>query len=171
MSKPSKIESMFMPAFMKLELFSEFARQIKFKETPHTLVNFYMELMRSPDSNDERQAAATFLVFMRGRSWVEVLEMLSRYVDAEEMKEFREPHAEKFFMDVVLIAQQQVQDYLEQFMEQRKNAPKQVLNPDDYPKPPPAPGEERQELINDIVHQVINEIKKLMDEGEDWKKT
>jgi hypothetical protein len=171
MSKPSKVEALFMPTFLEMDLLTEFARQIRFKETPHLFVNFYMELLRSPTLDAERQAATTFLVFVRGRSWPEVLELFSRHAGPEEMKALQEPHAEKFFTEFALMAQQQVQDYWEQFMEQRKNAPKQELNPDDFPEPLPPPGERRQALVNDVVGEVVREIKKLMDEGEDWKKT
>lgn len=169
MSKPSKVEALFMPVFLEMDMLIELGRQIRFKETPYTFVTFFLELMRSQVDAD-RQAATAFLTYMRGRSWPEALEMLSRYAGPEEMKDFREPNAEKFFTDFMLIAQQQVQDYLEQFMEQRKNTPPKAMNPGDYPALVSASGDERAALVNEIVQTVVGEIKKFMDAGEDWKK-
>lgn len=113
----SQTTKMFAPAMRKTGFFSEWARYIDTESTPSLLANLVLEHMRDGDNGEIRKAASFFSVFIKTRSWADVLSDLRDEIPAKEFESLEKPFAKEFYDGMRHLILTQVEAYWREFEE------------------------------------------------------
>jgi hypothetical protein len=162
----------------EMGFFEEWARSLGAKLEPAVLVMYAVEALRSEDDG-KREAFSAFVTFIHSRSWSEVFNELTGELGAGEAKTLSRmaiSGAEPFFLKFRTLLVGQVEDYWRQVAASQKQDAIEVLSALER-----APLDKLEEKIRNMIEArlgslnhkimegVIEELRKRLEEGEDWK--
>lgn len=113
------IQDMVDKPFFK-QVLKEWSFHVSKGEDPTTFANMYLEWMRDPMDHEGRKACSMFANFMKPRDWADMLKILGPKLDKETIAVFKSPEAEAFYDGFRAMVVEQIRDYWEQFLAQRK---------------------------------------------------
>lgn len=103
------------------QIIKEWALHVNRGNHPGTFANTFMEWMRDPNDAEGRKATGLFVHFMSAREWKEVLAIIGPKLDAATLAIFRSKAAEDYYEGFKAMVCEQVRDYWEQFLANRKS--------------------------------------------------
>jgi hypothetical protein len=102
------------------KVLKEWALHVKKEEDPTTFANMYLEWMRDPMDHEGRKACSVFANIMKVRDWPDMMKIIRPKLDPEVAKIFESKYAEEFYNGFRAMVVEQIRDYWEQFLAQRK---------------------------------------------------
>lgn len=113
------IQDMLDKPFFK-QVIKEWCLHVKRGEEPSSFANMYMEWMRDPVDHEGRKATTMFANFIKPRDWTDMLKIMGPKLDADTLAVFRSEAASDYYEAFRAMVVEQIRDYWEQFMANRK---------------------------------------------------
>jgi hypothetical protein len=169
----SAITNLFSKELKKTGFFEEWARYVITEASAESLAGFFLEGMR--DENSEKRSAFTACaMFMKTRTWSDAYLDLRDSFSADEFEILSDPYAEKFYLRLKTVVLKSVEEYYEQFLDAKSKEVVEAFKDVPFEK-----FEEKLSLLivrevaaqmEVLRNQIIQDIKKFMEEGGDsWK--
>lgn len=170
------ITQLFAPALRAACFFKERARLIRAKASADVLAVAILEGLRNERDDAMRMAYAHLAMFMKSRNWKESRSELEEHFEEADRAILYGPHAGDVHDRVKAIVAGQLEEYYEQFIDEQNKKRKDlrtVMEGDPYLKVEARIGDmidARLTVSMEILKErIVDELKKHMGEGEDWK--
>ena len=102
------------------QVLKEWSLHVKTHQDPTTFANMYLEWMRDPLDHEGRKACSMFANFMKPREWPDMMKILKPKLEKDVVAVFETQEAEEFYDGFRAMVVEQIRDYWEQFLAQRK---------------------------------------------------
>lgn len=169
----STMTDLFLADLGKAGFFEEWARFVRTKAPAAALAAFALEGMRDAEDGRKRQAFTAFAAFMRTRTWAEALSELRGAFRKEDMEALEDAFAEQFYLRLREMILGQIEEYYNQVLTEENGRMKEVNAM--FCDPKVAANIAlliRQEVVVQMEafqKRFEENVKRLMEEGDDWK--
>ncbi len=161
---------LFAPQVKAAGFFNIWSKHVKAKQSPETIVNLFLEHLRS-ESSAKREAFCVMLSFMQVNKFPELLKGIFDYITNEELDDFGTAGIGAFYEQMVKLITLQVEEYWTAFYASQQEKSKQMMeDPDALLRT------KVRTILGEILPEKLKEtLEKLGEDddrksGEDWKK-